>query len=129
MVKVYVESPNAQVRIDEISDQLREWLADVVAKDARRFAPRDTGYLKTHIVISPDSRRITALGAGRPPNKEAPAYVEYGTRAHNIQNAFGWGITVHHPGTHSQPFLRPAAYRRRPIPPWVVQARASMADR
>lgn len=129
MVKAYVESPDAQVRIDEINDQLREWLAGVVAKDARRFAPRDTGYLKSHIVISPDNRRITALGAGRPPNKEAPAYVEYGTRAHDIPNAFGWGITVHHPGTHPQPYLRPAAYRRRAIPPWVVQARASLADR
>ena len=129
MVKTYVESPNAQVRIGEINDQLREWLASVVAKDARRFAPRDTGYLKTHIVVSPDNRRITALGAGRPPNKEAPAYVEFGTRTHSIPNAFGWGLTVQHPGTHPQPYLRPAAYRRRPIPPWVVQARASMADR
>lgn len=129
VARAYVESPNAQIRIDEIRSDLRHWLADVVAKDARRFAPRDTGYLKTHILVVEDARRVVATGAGMPPNADAPAYVEFGTRAHNIPNAFGWGVTVRHPGTHPQPYLRPAAYRRRAIPPWVVQARASQADR
>jgi len=130
MVRAYVEAPTAQAHIDAIRADLRAWLADVVARDARRFAPRDTGFLKHHgIVVTPDNRRVVAVGAGRPPNPDAPAYVEYGTRPHDIPNAFGLGFTVRHPGTRAQPFLRPAAYRKRRIPPWVVHARASMADR
>lgn len=128
--RVYVESPLADVHVDAIQADLRAWLADAVATDARRYAPRDTGFLKTHgIVVSPDNRRVTAIGAGMPPNEDAPAYVEFGTRPHPIPNAFGLGITVQHPGTEAQPFLRPAAYRKRAIPPWVVHSRASLADR
>lgn len=127
--RVYVESPLADVHIDAIQRDLRHWLAEAVQKDAVRYAPVDTSYLKTHIEIQDDARRVVATGAGIPPNKDAPAYVEFGTRAHDIPNAFGWGITVRHPGTEAQPFLRPAAYRRRAIPPWVVHSRASLADR
>ena len=128
--RVYVESPLADVHVDAIEGDLREWLANAVATDARRYAPRDTGFLKGHgIVVSPDNSRVTAIGAGMPPNPDAPAYVEFGTRPHDIPNAFGLGITVQHPGTDAQPFLRPAAYRKRAIPPWVVHARASLADR
>jgi hypothetical protein len=128
--RVYVESPLADVHVDAIEADLRKWLADAVATDARRYAPRDTGFLKHHgIVVAPDNRRVTAIGAGMPPNADAPAYVEYGTRPHPIPNAFGLGITVQHPGTDAQPFLRPAAYRNRAIPPWVVKARANLADR
>jgi len=129
VVKVYVPAPTAQAHIDAIQSELRHWLAEEVAHDARRYAPIDTGYLSTHIVVSDDATRVVALGAGLPPNADAPAYVEYGTRPHPIPNAFGWGITVHHPGTEAQPYLRPAAYKRRRIPPWVVKARASLADR
>ena len=119
----------ADLHIEAISDAIRDWLSDAVLKDAQRFAARDTGYMKTHIYRTPDHRRVVAPAAGIPPKREVPAYVEYGTRPHPIQNAFGWGITVMHPGTKAQPFLRPAAYRKRAIPPWVVQARASLADR
>lgn len=127
--RVYVESPLADVHIDAIQHDLRHWLAGEVRKDAIKFAPFDTGYLKTHIEVQDDARRVVATGAGIPPNEDAPAYVEFGTRAHDIPNAFGLGFTVHHPGTDPQPFLRPAAYRKRAIPPWVVHARASLADR
>lgn len=130
MVRAYVESPFADAHIEAIEQDIREWLANAVARDARIFAPVDTGYLKTHgIEVSPDHRRVTATGAGMPPNADAPAYVEFGTRPHDIPNAFGLGITVRHPGTEAQPFLRPAAYKKRPIPPWVVHARANLADR
>ena len=129
MVRAYVPAPGAEAHIAAIRQDLRRWLAEQVAADARRYAPEDTGYLKDHIVVSPDAGRVTALGAGTPPNKEAPAHVEYGTRPHLIPNAFGRGITVLHPGTDAQPFMRPAAYKRRRIPPWVVKARASLADR
>lgn len=127
--RAYVEAPNAQIHIDEIRDDVRHWVAGEIARDARRFAARDTGYMADHIVISDDATRIDVLGAGLPPNAEAPAYVEFGTRGHWIPNAFGYGITVWHPGTAPQPFLRPAAYRKRSVPPWVVQQRSSQADR
>lgn len=128
--RAYVPAPTADIHIEAIQSDLREWLCGAVARDARRYAPRDTGFLKHHgIVEAPDHSRVTAIGAGTPPNPDAPVYVEYGTRPHDIPNAFGFGFTAHHPGTRAQPFLRPAAYRRRAIPPWVVHARANLADR
>jgi hypothetical protein len=117
------------VHIAAIERNIRHWLADEIARDIRVLAPVDTGYMKTHVVVVLDATRVRVLGAGIPPNKDAPVYVEYGTRPHDIPNAFGWGITVRHPGTRAQPFIRPAAYRKRPIPPWVIHARASAADR
>ena len=129
MVVIYVEHPLAQVHIDGIRADLQEWLAAEIASDARRYAPVDTGYLHTHIQPTHGNSRVTALGAGIPPNKDAPAYVEYGTRPHDIPNAFGWGITAHHPGTHPQPYLRPAAYTRRVIPPWAVKSISNRAPR
>lgn len=131
----YIPDPTAQIHIDEIREDLADWLAGAVARDARRYAPVDTGYLHTHIDPQPDPegrvghRRVVAAGAGMPPNADAPAYVEFGTRPHDIPNAFGLGFTVHHPGTEAQPYLRPAAYTRRRVPPWVVQSRASRAPR
>ena len=127
--RVYVAAPMADVHIREIQTDIRHWLADVIARDMRILAAEDTGYMKTHIVVEDDARRVRVLGAGIPPNRDAPIYVEFGTRPHRIPNAFGWGITVMHPGTQAQPFMRPAAYRKRVIPPWVVHARASMANR
>lgn len=118
--RVYVPAPTAQIHFDAINNELRRWLAGEVQRDAIRYAPVDTGWLKTHIEVQDDARRVVATGAGTPPDADVPAYVEYGTRPHEIPNAFGWGITVHHPGTHAQPFLRPAAYRRRRIPPTAV---------
>lgn len=134
-----ITDPMAQVHIDEICDQIREWLAQEVARDARRFAPEDTGYLMTHIRVQDGGRRVVALGAGLPPNADAPAYVEFGTRPHSIDShgdyplrsktGQAFGRHVNHPGTAPQPFMRPAAYRKRRIPPWVVQARANLAPR
>lgn len=129
MARVYIEAPDAQIHIDQISRDLRVWLADQIAADARRYAPVDTGYLSTHINPNENSTRVIAEGAGMPPNADAPAYVEYGTRPHWIPNAFGWGITVWHPGTQAQPYLRPAAYTKRAIPPWVIHSISNRAPR
>jgi len=126
---VYVPVPTAQAYFDAISDDILEWLAGAIASDARRYAPVDTGYLSTHIWPSHNNRRVTASGAGMPPNADAPACVEFGTRPHDIPNAFGLGFTVHHPGTEAQPFLRPAAYTKRRVPPSVVHSRSSRAPR
>lgn len=129
MVRIYVPHPLAQVHIDGIRTDLRRWLAEEIAADARRYAPVDTGYLHTHIHPTHDSHRVTATGAGMPPNADAPAYVEYGTRPHDIPNAFGWGFTAHHPGTRAQPYLRPAAYTRRVVPPSAVHSISSRGPR
>lgn len=134
MASVYIEAPTAQIHIDEIRVDILDWLADAIAADARRYAPIDTGYLHEHIDPRPDPtspfhKLVVAAGAGMPPNAEAPAYVEFGTRPHDIPNAFGLGFTAHHPGTEAQPYLRPAAYTKRRVPPHVVQARASWAPR
>jgi len=127
--RVYIEVPSAQIHIDEIADDIRAWLADEVASDARRYAPVDTGYLHTHIHPNATNTRVIASGAGIPPDADAPAYVEFGTRPHDIHNAFGWGITVRHPGTQAQPYLRPAAYTRRRVPPSIILRRHNLAPR
>lgn len=127
--RAYIPAPTAQVHIDEINNDIRKWLAAEIASDATRYAPVDTGYLHTHIKPNADNTRVIASGAGMPPNADAPAFVEYGTRSHEIQNAFGWGITAHHPGTPAQPYLRPAAYTRRVVPPWVVRSVSNEAVR
>lgn len=131
---IYVEDPMAQVHIDEIRVDILDWLGDAIARDARRYAPRDTGYMATHINVhkdpaTPFRAKVVAEGAGIPPNRDAPAYVEFGTRPHDIPNAWGMGFTVHHPGTRPQPFLRPAAYTKRRVPPSIVHSRASLAPR
>lgn len=126
----YVPAPLAQVHIDAIRRDIQIWLCDEIARDARRYAPRDTGYLKAHIGPSHNHTRVTAPGAGMPPNADAPAHVEFGTQPHEIPNAFGIeGLTVQHPGTEPQPYLRPAAYTRRRVPPSIIHSRANWAAR
>lgn len=131
VLQVYIEDPTAQAHFDAIRVDILQWLAQAVARDARRYAPVDTGYLKTHInphydlELTPFRARVVAEGAGMPPDEDVPAYVEFGTRPHDIPNAFGMGFTAHHPGTDPQPFLRPAAYTKRRVPEWVVRGRAS----
>lgn len=129
MARAYVPTATAQIHIDEIRRDIRIWLAEEISRDAKRYAARDTGYMKAHIGPTHDHTRVTAPGAGMPPNADAPAYVEFGTRPHLIPNAFGLGITVQHPGTEAQPFLRPAAYTKRRVPPSVVRARGSWSAR
>ncbi len=110
VTRAYIPAVGAEIHIAEINAQLRDWLAHAVAKDVRIFAPVDTSYMKTHVEVERENTRIHVLGAGIPPNKDAPVYVEYGTRH-----------TPNHAATPAQPFMRPAAYRRRAIPGWAVR--------
>jgi hypothetical protein len=71
---------------------------------AQAGAPVDTGYLKNSISVDFDG-----LGFEAGPTAEYGAYVEEGTDPHDIPDAFGWGITVHHPGTPAEPYMGPAA--------------------
>jgi hypothetical protein len=47
-------------------------------------------------------------------NLDYAASIEGGSKAHDIPNAFGKGITVRHPGIKALPFLRPQADKHYP---------------
>lgn len=67
-------------------------------------APVDTGALKASITTS-----IHDLGFEVGPEVNYGGYVELGTSGpYPIHNAFGWGITVMHPGNAPEPYLGPA---------------------
>lgn len=76
-----------------------------IAGTAQTLAPVDTGDLKNSIGADVDS-----LHAVIGPTVEYGGWVEEGTEGpYPIPNAFGWGITVMHPGNDPQPYLGPAA--------------------
>lgn len=81
-----------------------KWGHDVQAA-AQVNAPVVTGTLMGSI-----STDITDDGLGFEvgPTAEYGGYVEEGTAPHPIPDAFGWGITVMHPGTSPEPYLAPA---------------------
>lgn len=93
-----IVSPAAAAHLDRIRDRIRQQVAEEIAADARQMAPVDTGYLASHINPHDGGRRVVAEGAGIPPSREAPVYVELGTRH-----------------MRASPYLRPAAYRKRVI--------------
>lgn len=67
-------------------------------------APVDTGALKSSITTS-----IEHLAFEVGPEVNYGGYVELGTSGpYPIHNAFGWGITVMHPGNSPEPYLAPA---------------------
>lgn len=67
-------------------------------------APVDIGTLKNSI-----SNDVDTLGFEVGPEVNYGGYVEEGTTGpYPIENAFGWGITVMHPGIEAQPYLGPA---------------------
>lgn len=67
-------------------------------------APVDTGALKSSI-----SSTVTDMAFEVGPEVNYGGYVETGTAGpYPIHNAFGWGITVMHPGNAPEPYLGPA---------------------
>lgn len=119
MAVVVVMAPGWELKLERHVATFMDRLADDIADDARRFAPVDTGHLKSSIrvhTIGPTSRRIHA-------HAEYAAWVELGTRPHiirpNSKKALHWPGArhpvkiVHHPGTRAQPYLRPALFMRR----------------
>jgi HK97 gp10 family phage protein len=67
-------------------------------------APVDTGALKNSITTS-----IEGLAFEVGPEVAYGGWVETGTSGpYPIPNAFGWGITVMHPGNSPEPYLGPA---------------------
>lgn len=71
---------------------LQEKLAEDIAADARRNAPVDTGRLRNSIEVVPVDDKTVSVVATAP----YAAHVELGTS-----------------DTRAQPFLKPAAYRKR----------------
>jgi hypothetical protein len=91
--------PTAQVHIAEVNDRLRRWLAGQITSDARRIGAVDTGTMVENIQPALDSHVVVAPFGGAEENPDVPIWQEYGTE-----------------NMPAQPFLRPAAYRRRRPP-------------
>jgi len=121
MAVIVVMAPGWQLKLERHVAEFMDRLADDITADARRYAPVDTGYLKSSIRahrIGPTDRRIHA-------HAEYAAWVELGTMPHVIRprwkKALDWPTArhpvpiVHHPGTRAQPYLRPALYTRRSL--------------
>ena len=119
MAVIVVMTPGWELQLERHVAVAMDKLADDIAADARRFAPVDTGHLRSSIrvhKIGPTSRRIHA-------HADYAAWVELGTRPHiirpNVKKALHWPTArhpvkvVHHPGTRAQPYLRAALFVRR----------------
>lgn len=71
---------------------------------AQANTPLDTGNLRSSITTDVDDLSF-AVG----PEANYGGFVEEGTTGpYPIENAFGWGILVMHPGISPQPYLGPA---------------------
>lgn len=92
--------------IQVVATRVRNNFLDDCKPDAERLAPVDTGDLYLSIDVDHGAGQLVA----RVPHAAA---VEMGSAPHDIPNAFGRGVTVHHPGGPAQPYLRPAVYRTR----------------
>lgn len=89
-------------------DVVRRKVTRMVGRDARRYAPVDTGALRSSIRVDADAGTVTV-------GTDYWAAQEYGAEEHLIGNAFGRGddVVVYHPGNVAQPFMRPALYTFR----------------
>ena len=124
MASRVVHDPRAEIHVKMLVGRMRRNLAEEIAEDVRRGAPQDTGEMSRHVKVADDGRKVIVEGGGRPLNPWVPTWVEYGTPPHEIVSHGSWplrnretgdvfGPVVWHPGTPAQPFMRPAAYRRR----------------
>lgn len=99
---------DGRAQIQAAAGKLRDKAVRAIAKDARRYAPRDTNELAESIEPDTATGRVWV-------GTDHWAPTEYGSRPHPIPNAWGRGITVAHPGTPQQSFMRPALYTRRDL--------------
>lgn len=86
---------------------------------AQTLVEVDTGTARNSIGVD-----VSGLSFEAGPTVFYGGYIEEGTAPHLIPNAFGWGITVHHPGTAPAPFMGPAFDRVEPV---AVEAFARLA--
>lgn len=97
MAARYREDPNAAAHIEALCGKTAEQVAKAIVPDAVRYAPVDTGHLKSQI----DAHEVTKTHWRVVADTEYAAAVENG----HVTSA----------GTHvpAQPYLRPAAYKNR----------------
>lgn len=110
--------------LDRITWAVVAQVADAVAKDANRWAPRRSGDLAGSYIY----RRVRRLTARVGSHLDYARHVELGTEPHIIRahrkkalrfsvgGSFGPFVlrrAVNHPGAAARPHLRPALYRRR----------------
>ena len=111
--------PQLRKRVDAISDLgpfMRDLALDAVSEQKKR-APVRTGNLRRSIHLG----RITARSAETIAGAGYAAYVEFGTRPHEIRprnkkvlrwksgTGYRYATRVQHPGTRKQPFMVPGA--------------------
>lgn len=82
--------------------------AEAIALEARANAPKRTGQLAASIYAVPHGKSATIET-----HNDHAAPQEFGAGPHDIPNAFGWGITVHHPGNPATHFLKRAVANNR----------------
>jgi hypothetical protein len=103
--------PDLSDHVGMIRAKLLKRFGDAVAKDAQRIAPVDTGLLKSEISANDTGSRVTA-------NTDYAAPVEFGHRV-VVSSEYGQGYHHTPEGTETfvpaQPYLRPAAYRKRDL--------------
>lgn len=107
--------------IDDIASELVGNAVDDAHEEVLRDVPRDTGNLASTVEkdYAPGSQEgYVSVGT------DYWAAVEYGTPAHTIRRSTEevltdgtvfYGKEVNHPGTEAQPFLRPAAFKKRQL--------------
>lgn len=112
---------------DHVEQSMEQLFADRlgpdIAGDAKRYCPERTGALKDSIEHHMEGDTLIVSASGGADGRTYAAYVELGTRPHEIRprdaRALFWEgadhpvAKVNHPGTHPQPFLRPALYQQR----------------
>ena len=108
----------ASVRIDvdqsgldeirRIATRVRNNALDDMKPEAERNAPILSGDLFLSVDVDHAAGTLHA-------DVPYAAAVELGSEPHEIPGAFGREGSVMHPGGPAQPYLRPAAYRQRPL--------------
>lgn len=97
MADRYIANPSAGREMATLIGQMMDKLLPAIAKDAKRYVPVLTGYLRDHI----GHERI------------GPGGIVYADAAYAA--AVERGHVHHRSGTHvaAQPYLRPAVYKHR----------------
>lgn len=108
---------SGMVRIRVLGRRYRATVTEDVGDAARRRCPVDEGDLRASITAYPEQGIVTVGTDHWYPT-------EFGSAPHIIRSTGSWslhnaetgqhfGREVHHPGTPSQPFMRPALNQRR----------------
>lgn len=118
MAKV-IMSAEGFVQIERLAEATTRKITREVERDANRRAPVDTGDMRKsiHSVVVKRTGRVFV-------GTDHWAPTEYGSRPHIIESGGAYSLHNHetgqyfgrrvkHPGTPSQPFMRPALYKHR----------------